>query len=127
MTELPLTGALDQGLAAGCDLDDGASVPAAGRRDELLALARVHDLHLAPLSRLGDRAARQHDPAVAALKGRLEARLVARLDRYAAEDGDPGTLAAVATELVPDARVAHEYEAPSAVHVVPNVCRLPIR
>ena len=43
------------------------------RRDRVLVLQQIYDLHRAPLSAIGDRVHWQHHPAVAELKGRLEA------------------------------------------------------
>ena len=42
------------------------------RRERFLLLQQVYDLHLAPVQHLGERARLQGDPAVAALKARLE-------------------------------------------------------
>ncbi len=53
----------------------------ADRRDRCLTLLQVHDLHTAPLEVVGDRARFQHDPAVAALKTRLEATWLAELEQ----------------------------------------------
>ncbi|HEX2042367.1 MAG TPA: iron-containing redox enzyme family protein [Acidimicrobiales bacterium] len=75
-------------------------------RDEALTLLAVHDLHLAPIDDLGDRARHQHHPAVAALKLRLEERYLERLGSHDAAPAGPGdTVAAVralaAEDLVP--------------------------
>jgi hypothetical protein len=56
-------------------LDDGEPTDT---HDELLALACIHDLHLAPLSAVGAAARWQHHPTVAAIKQRAEANLLAR-------------------------------------------------
>ncbi len=77
----PLFDALDRALAAG-DADalvDLSTAEAGGRRDLALALLTIHDLHLAPVFDLGDRARFQHHPAIASLKQRLEATFLARL------------------------------------------------
>ena len=50
------------------------------RRERFLTLLRVYDLHTAPLEVLGDAARHQHAPAVAELKGRLEAEWLAELE-----------------------------------------------
>src|SRR5688500_14516087 len=72
---------LDAALMAGGDaLDDLIDLEPIDRRDALLALLLIHDLHTAPIERLGDRVLFQHHPAVAALKGRLETDLVTWLD-----------------------------------------------
>jgi hypothetical protein len=52
----------------------------ADRRDRFLTLLSIYDLHSAPVSELGDRARFQHHPAVAELKGRLEAEWLGELD-----------------------------------------------
>lgn len=49
--------------------------------DELLALLAIYDLWMAPLDKIDGREVFQHHPAVAALKSRLEASFVDRLDR----------------------------------------------
>lgn len=49
------------------------------RRERLLVLQQVYELHLAPVQRLGDRARLQGDPRVAELKARLEAEWLAEL------------------------------------------------
>lgn len=71
-----LEGALAEGAAG---LEGLAGAEALDRQDEALALLAVHDLHLAPVDQLGDRARWQHHPAVAGLKLRLEERYVERL------------------------------------------------
>lgn len=80
MTEVALAHrlgtALDEGPAA---LDGLAGAEPLDRRDAVLSLHLVHELHLAPVDGLGERARWQHHPAVAALKERLERRYVARL------------------------------------------------
>lgn len=77
----PLFAALERALA---DHDEEAieqlgNAPAGGRRDLALTLLAIHDLHLAPVHQLGDRARFQHHPAIASLKQRLEATFLARL------------------------------------------------
>jgi hypothetical protein len=57
------------------------------RRDLLLTLSAIHDLHTAPLGKLGGRERFQHHPAVADIKWRLEETLVAELVR---RDGTAG-------------------------------------
>ena len=52
----------------------------ADRRDGLLALLQIHDLHLGPVDRIGPATRWQHHPAVAALKGRLEQSVIEDLD-----------------------------------------------
>jgi len=48
-------------------------------RDALQAMMAIHDLHMGSIDRLGDTVRWQHHPAVAALKGRLEAGFLADL------------------------------------------------
>ncbi|MCU1379126.1 MAG: hypothetical protein JWN29_2109 [Acidimicrobiales bacterium] len=77
---------LDAALLAGGDaLDALTRAQPVDRRDTLLTLLAVHDLHTAPIDRLGDRVRWQHHPAVADLKWRLEEQLLAWLDD---EDAD---------------------------------------
>ncbi|MEO6206103.1 MAG: iron-containing redox enzyme family protein [Mycobacteriales bacterium] len=52
----------------------------AGRRDRLLTLLAIYDLHTAPLETLGDSARHQHHPVVADLKGRLEREWLTELE-----------------------------------------------
>jgi hypothetical protein len=49
-------------------------------RDRLRTLQAVHDLHVGSIDRVGDAVRFQHHPAVAELKGRLEAELLDQLD-----------------------------------------------
>lgn len=60
------------------------------RRDLVLVLHQIYDLHRRPLHELGDRAHHQHHPVVAWLKQRLEARWMEELDgaREATGGGD---------------------------------------
>lgn len=84
----PLHARLEQALlAGGAALDGLAGAAPADRRDLLLSLLTVHDLHLAPVGRLGARVRFQHHPAVAALKWRLEEAFVAELDALDAGAG----------------------------------------
>ncbi|MCU1487236.1 MAG: hypothetical protein JWN67_3982 [Actinomycetia bacterium] len=72
---------LDAALLAGCDaLDELAEATPVDRRDALLTLLAIHDLHTAPVDDLGDRVAWQHHPAIARLKWRLERPFLAWLD-----------------------------------------------
>lgn len=82
---------LDAALLAGGDaLDELHDAEPMDRRDALLALLAIHDLHVAPLDRLGDRVQYQHHPSVGALKWRLEAPFLAWLEEAdAAEDWGP--------------------------------------
>ena len=65
----------------GCGLEALAGAEPVDRRDLLLTLSAIHDLHAAPLRQLDGRERLQHHPAVAQLKWRLEETLVAELDR----------------------------------------------
>jgi Iron-containing redox enzyme len=49
-------------------------------RDRLLTLQAIHDLHVGDIDRVGEAVRWQHHPAVAALKTRLEAEVLAELD-----------------------------------------------
>jgi hypothetical protein len=84
-----VTHLLDRALGGDADalarLDEAQP---ADERDALLALVRIHDLHVAPLERLGGAERFQHHPCLAALKARLEDPLLARLDREAVRAGD---------------------------------------
>jgi hypothetical protein len=79
------------------------------RRDDLLKLLDVHDLHLAPLDRLAGRERLQHHPATAELKWRLEEEFIADLEAADAErtwnlpaDAVAAMRALAARDLVPD-------------------------
>ena len=106
----PLAERLRDALGRGGDaLDRLAGAEPHDDRDALLALATVHDLHVAPLESLGGAEAFQHHPAVAALKWRLEEGFLARLEAADAERGwdlpeDPvaAVRAIQAAGLVPD-------------------------
>ena len=71
---------LELALRKGGDALDGlAGGAASDERDVLLTLARIHDLHLAPIDRVGPAVRWQHHPAVAALKVELEAQVLSSL------------------------------------------------
>ena len=117
MLTLRLDGALLAGAEALEALVDMAPVD---RRDTLLALLAIHDLHTAPIDRLGDRVQWQHHPAVAALKWRLERQVLAELDEAdAATDWDlpqepgPAMRALGARGLVPE---VYDWVADDADH-----------
>ena len=81
----PGSGLLSAALAAA--LTDGGtalellrSLSPLDRRDRFLTLLAIYDLHTAPLEALGDTARFQHAPAVAEVKGRLEADWLAELE-----------------------------------------------
>lgn len=72
---------LDAALLAGPDaLAELVDAEPVDRRDALLTLLAIHDLHVGSIDKLGDRVRWQHHPAVAALKWRLEEQLLAWLD-----------------------------------------------
>ena len=52
-------------------------------RDRLLTLQVIHDLHVGDIDQVGDAVRWQHHPAVATLKTRLEAEVLAELDAMA--------------------------------------------
>jgi hypothetical protein len=64
----------------GAALDTIAGADAVDRRDRVLTLLAIHDLHTAPLEQVGDAVRHQGHPAVAALKRRLETAWLAELD-----------------------------------------------
>ena len=74
----------DGGLA----LDLLRSSEPVDRRDLFLTLLAIYDLHTAPLEAIGDAARFQHHPAVAELKGRLEAPWLAELEAAWEAAGD---------------------------------------
>lgn len=107
----PLWRALETALSDGdgADLTGLADLEPFDERDALLALHTVHDLHLAPIERLAGAERWQHHPAVAGLKWRLEADLIASLDAddatvdWALPDEPVAAVRAVAAlGLVPD-------------------------
>lgn len=78
-------------------------------RDRLLTLQVIHDLHVGDIDRVGDAVRWQHHPAVAGLKTRLEADVLAELDTMldgATIDADSDAVAAVRAiarqDLVPE-------------------------
>jgi hypothetical protein len=79
LTDLPT--ALRAALVAGPEaLDRLRGARPRTRRDRFLTLLTVYDLHTAPLEVVGDAARHQGHPAVAEIKGRLEAEWIAELD-----------------------------------------------
>ena len=96
-------------LDTGEGLDRLVDAEPVDERDALLTLLAVHDLHVAPIERLGDAVRFQHHPAVAALKWRLDTWLVDRLVEADAEvdwdvpDDAVGAMRAIGRlGLVPD-------------------------
>jgi hypothetical protein len=81
-----LTLRLETALLSGA-LDELADAEPVDRRDLLLALLAIHDLHTAPLDALGEKVRWQHHPAISALKWRLEERLLAWFDEQDAAAG----------------------------------------
>jgi hypothetical protein len=85
----PLAARLVDALAdpTGAVLESLAGAEPLDRRDRVLALQTVYDLHTAPLEQVGRAARHQHHPAVSALKQRLEGAWLAELDdAWAAQD-----------------------------------------
>ncbi len=80
MGDHPLAEALSRGLQGLAELEGLAGSEPADLHDELLVLATIHDLHLAPLREVGAAARWQHHPVVTELKCRLEERFLARLE-----------------------------------------------
>jgi hypothetical protein len=66
-------------------LDALVGADAVDRRDGVLALLRIHDLHLAPLKDLAGSVRWQHHPAIADLKWRLEGTFLESVRAYDAE------------------------------------------
>jgi len=66
-------------------LDALVGAEAVDRRDGVLALLRIHDLHLAPLKDLAGSVRWQHHPAIADLKWRLERTFLDSVRAYDAE------------------------------------------
>ena len=101
----PLADALEVALGDGDErrLEAALEIHPVGRRDAALALAQVHDLHLAPVHALGDRVRLQHHPIVATLKYRLEAAYLRRLPVGPTTEGDAvaGMRKVAAVDLVP--------------------------
>lgn len=103
-----LTARLVDALAdpTGAVLETLAGAEPVDRRDRVLALLTVYDLHTAPLEVVGAAARHQHHPAVAALKGRLEAQWLAELDaawdaqdRYEDDWADDDAVARVVRDM----------------------------
>lgn len=101
----PLADALAVALGDGDDrgLERTLDIQPVGRRDAALALAQVHDLHLAPVEDLGARVRLQHHPVVATLKHRLEATYLRRLPTPQSSEGDAvaGMRKVASIDLVP--------------------------
>ena len=101
----PLADAVAHGLDRGDEaaLDEALEIHPVGRRDAALALSQLHDLHLAPITELGDRVRFQHHPTVATLKQRLERTFLERLPTSGVPGGDAvaGMRKVAARDLVP--------------------------
>jgi hypothetical protein len=76
----PLADALAHALGTQSDMALLRDVLPYGRRDRLMTLLQIYDLHTAPLSRVGERARFQHHPVVASLKHRCERQWLSELD-----------------------------------------------
>jgi len=79
------------------------------RRDRFMSLLTLYDLHTAPLPRLGDAVRFQHHPALAALKGRLEAAWLAELEAAPVPDGLPADAVAAMRALAARDRLPAPY------------------
>src|SRR5437764_12064494 len=105
----PLADRLARALRSGDGaLDHLAAAEPANRRDALLTVLTIQDLHLAPLDQLGHVARFQHHPTIAALKNRVEVVLLDSLEaddvaaRWDLPDDPVAAMRAVAhTHLVP--------------------------
>ena len=101
----PLADALEDALEEADEtaLTEALEIQPVGRRDAALALSQLHDLHLAPITVLGERVRFQHHPVVATLKHRLERTFLDRLPTTGAPAGDAVTAMrkVAARELVP--------------------------
>jgi hypothetical protein len=83
----PLRERLARALAGVDPIDALATAEPVDRRDAVLSLLAVNDLHTAPIERLGGAEQFQHHPAVAALKGRLDRAFLADLEARDAAAG----------------------------------------
>ena len=93
----------------GTGLDDLAAAEPVDRRDAVLSLLAVNDLHTAPIDRLQGAERFQHHPAVASLKRRLDDRFLSDLEArdvdvdWQLPEGAPAAMRALgALGLVPD-------------------------
>jgi hypothetical protein len=103
---------LDVALRDGDDALDalgaGGVVEPVDHRDALLTLLTIHDLHVAPLDRLGRRARWQHHPTIAALKSALESRVLVDLaSRETQEDVELPTDAVAAMRSLAATDLVH--------------------
>ena len=119
----PLADRLVDALAdpTGAVLETLAGAEPVDRRDRVLALLTVYDLHTAPLEVVGAAARHQHHPAVAALKGRLEASWLAELD--AAWEAQDRFHSSWSDEADPVARVVADMRALAATDRLPAAYR----
>jgi hypothetical protein len=104
---------LDAALTGdGWALDDLSQAEPVDEHDAMVSLLTVHDLHVAPIEKLAGRVRWQHHPAVAALKGRLEERFVARIEERERRAGWnlPAEPAAALRSLAAIDRVPPMYE-----------------
>ena len=80
------------------------------RRDALLTLLAIYDLHTAPLDRIKAAAQWQHHPTIAAVKGALEDILIADLDNAIIDDVDRTDAVAALRALAHADLVPEVYE-----------------
>ena len=105
----------------GAVLDALAGAEPVDRRDRVLALMTVHDLHTAPLDVVGPAVRHQHHPAVADLKRRLESSWLAELDAaWAAQDRYDDDWSG---ESDPGARVVRDMRSLAAKDRLPDAYR----
>jgi hypothetical protein len=118
-----LTDALCEALAdpSGARLQELADARPTDRRDRVLALLAVYDLHTAPLDAVGPAVRHQHHPVVAALKARLETDWLAELEAaWAAQERFDEDWS---DEADPVARVVADMRALAAKDRLPDAYR----
>ncbi|HWH29063.1 MAG TPA: iron-containing redox enzyme family protein [Mycobacteriales bacterium] len=107
--------------STGAALDALAGAAPVDRRDRVLTLMTVHDLHTAPLDVVGAAVLHQHHPAVAGLKRRLEGSWLAELDAaWAAQDRYDDEWS---DEPDPVARVVRDMRSLAATDRLPDAYR----
>ncbi|MFL6240259.1 MAG: iron-containing redox enzyme family protein [Actinomycetes bacterium] len=120
----PLADALEQALHIGSDtaLRQISDVLPYGRRDRIMALLHIYDLHTAPLPRLGDRARFQHHAVVATLKQRCERLWLTELEQVPLPAGvDPDDAVAALRTIAARTRLPAVYKWLAQVATWPQV------
>jgi hypothetical protein len=102
-----LESALRRGSAA---LDELAGARPRDGRDRLLTLQVIHDLHVGDIDRVGDAVRFQHHPAVAEMKGRLEAEVLEELDAMVEPTADDVDAVAAVRAVARQDQVPAVYE-----------------